>query len=136
MARLATSTALATVVGTRVRPGEPAQRDTLPALYYDTDSNERGHRVGTSGGSANGVGSTRITLTVLAYSRSDCEAAKQAIEDVLDGWRDTTKTPPVIRASQRDDDSGVRGVEPGTDRLIYYVSVDYSVRHRFTPALT
>lgn len=118
--KLAGTSAVTDLVGTRITPWERRQDASLPAVTYFRVS---GGPINTLGGPL-ATNSCRIQVDSWASSYSGVKALAVVVRAALSGW--TEAGDPEIGSCHLEDEGDIlEGPEPGQDAFTYRVRQDY-----------
>ncbi len=122
---LNSSTSVTDEVGDRIRPDYRPESDDVPALCYEVLSDTRDHHLkGTSG-----TARARVRLAIIGEDRADCSATREAVKNLLDGYRGTVGSLFFIRIKHDDqaDSSEDRGDD--SDEFYHVQSLEFVIRY-------
>lgn len=125
VARLKGTSAVTTLLGTRIYPNV-APREDMPLAILTKISTTPGN---TAGGT-DSTESCRIQIDIYGETYDATRAAADAVRACLaptTAWTDSTGSPVVSSCRLLDDTENVDGTEPGSDISVFRVTQDYSV---------
>ena len=128
-ALLLADTAIAALVGARLRPLNLAQNDVRPALVYELQD----EALMTFTGAAR-YSRASYELTIIADTYAGCAALSDETRRVLSGYAGNTDGTHRIGPSILEDEDDVEPVNlPGQERPVYTRTQTYRILHRAIP---
>lgn len=130
VAKLKATSAITTLIGSRIREGWLNDYDDLPGITYEVVSNET---VNGAGG-ATETRRARITVTAWATTYAGARTLHDAVYASLKSWT-SAGTNPAISSCLHDGSNKVpEDVEPGTTKArVEGISADYILWYNANP---
>jgi|SRR6516225_13322 hypothetical protein len=117
---------LTSIIGSRIYWERPSQLSFYPCLMIESSGRTYGHNL--SG--ADGVGAMTFKFTGLAITEAVAVSIIEALRNNMDGFRGMQNGVAVLVAFLDEENDDTSQPIDGSDRWIYEVSAEYSVRHR------
>ena len=126
VAAILADTTCANLVGTRVRPDRPAEKDLLPAIVCEIVSNERVHSLHGPAG----VSRARVELATFARTMREGFAGMNALRNLFDGFVGDLHGVMVLECSLDEEADENEYPQEGTDLGTYEVPIDFFFLYR------
>ncbi len=114
------------LVGTKIRPTNPAEKDLPPSLTFSVSKKAREQSLD----GPIGVCRCRLSLVARSLDYDVCKAIKEALRNMLDGFVGDLSGVAIVEASMADESDVYEQPADGSDQGTFEVPCEFFVRFR------